>query len=78
MVSQSCFISTVLMTCYAGSAYNSHSALRYQLLTLDSGHSGLACLLVFSAAEACDCPQTVRQLLVQRIVVLFAAGSWLG
>ena len=53
-----------------------------QLLALDL--SGLACdqrqacLLVFSVAVAFDCPQTVRQLLVQRVVDLFAAGSWLS
>ena len=53
-----------------------------QLLALDL--SGLACdqsqacLLVFCVEVACDCPQTVRQLRVQRIVVLFAAGSWLS
>ena len=34
-----------------------------QLFALGSGHSGLACLLVFSVAVACDCPQTVRQIL---------------
>ena len=36
------------------------------------------CLLVFSVAVAGDSPQTVRQLLVQRIVILFPAGSWLS
>ena len=47
-------------------------------LALESGHSDLACLLVFSVAVACDCPQTVRQLLVQLVDVLFAAASWLS
>ena len=31
----------------------------------------------FSLSYACDCPQTVRQLPVQ-LVVLFAGGSWLS
>ena len=39
------------------------SLLNSSLLT---GHTSLACLLMFSVAVACDCPQTVRQLLVQR------------
>ena len=39
-----------------------------QLFALDL--SGLACLLV---TFACDCPQTVRPLLVQRIDDLFCS-----
>ena len=42
-----------------------------QLLALDL--SGLACLLVFPVTVACDCPQTVRKLLVQRIDNLFSS-----
>ena len=42
-----------------------------QLLALDL--SGLACLLVFPVTFACDCTQTVRQLLVQRIDNLFCS-----
>ena len=40
-----------------------------QLLALDL--SGCACLLAFPATVACDCPQTVRKLLVHRIDNLF-------
>ena len=49
----------------------------HQLLALDSCHSRLACLLVFSVAVAGNCPQTVRQHCVGQLV-LFAAGSWLS
>ena len=44
-----------------------------QLLAFDSGQSGLACFLVFSLTVACDCPQAVRQLLVQRMDNLFCS-----
>ena len=42
-----------------------------QLLALDQ--SGLASLLVFPVTDACDCAQTVRQRLVQRIDNLFCS-----
>ena len=80
-----CSTSTVLMTCYTGSelgtvrlprAVRSHSRLlsiNSSLLTRVAWRVSLC-----SVAVACDCPQTVRQLLVQRIVVLVAAGFWLS
>ena len=45
------------MTCYAVSELGTVDFVD-QLLALDSCHSGLACLLVFSVAVACNCPQT--------------------
>ena len=42
------------MSCYAGSELGTVDFVD-QLLALDSGHSGLACLLVFSVAVACNC-----------------------
>ena len=66
------------MTCYAVSELGTVDFVD-QLLALDSGHSGLACLLVFSVAVACNCPQTICQHLVcVGQLVLFAAGSRLS
>ena len=69
-----CSTSTKLMACCAGSSTSctiSFWTLLSQLRALDL--SGLACLLAFPVTIACDCPQTVRQLLVQSIDNLFCS-----
>ena len=72
------------MTCHAGSdwaLFVIQLSLDFvdQLLALDlSGFQSQSCLLVFSVAVVCDCPQTVRQLLVcVGQLVLFDAGPCL-